>query len=84
MSLQDAIAIFGVLTTIITIVYMLGQQSQKIAQSAKDLDALFDNVRLNKERLAELEKAFIRTEQRVTFLEDRVYGDETIARVRER
>mgnify|MGYP001810697386 CR=1 FL=1 len=84
MSLQDAIAIFGVLTTIITIVYMLGQQSQKIAQSAKDLDALFDNVRLNKERLADLEKAFIRTEQRVTFLEDRVYGDETIARVRER
>lgn len=84
MSLQDAIAIFGALTTIITIVYMLGQQSQKIAQSAKDLDALFDNVRLNKERLAELEKAFIRTEQRVTFLEDRVYGDETIARVRER
>lgn len=84
MSLQDAIAIFGVLTTIITIVYMLGQQSQKIAQSAKDLDALFDNVRLNKERLSDLEKAFIRTEQRVTFLEDRVYGDETIARVRER
>ncbi|MBD2150813.1 hypothetical protein H6F44_11875 [Pseudanabaena sp. FACHB-1277] len=84
MSLQDAIAIFGVLTTIITIVYMLGQQSQKIAQSAKDLDALFDNVRLNNERLSDLEKAFIRTEQRVTFLEDRVYGDETIARVRER
>jgi hypothetical protein len=84
MSLQDAIAIFGVLTTIITIVYMLGQQSQKIAQSAKELDALFDNVRLNNERLSDLEKAFIRTEQRVTFLEDRAYGDETIARVRER
>ena len=84
MSLQDAIAIFGVLTTIITIVYMLGQQAQKIAQSAKDLDALFDNDRLNQERLSDLEKAFIRTEQRVTFLEDRVYGDETIARVRER
>lgn len=84
MSLQDAIAIFGVLTTIITIVYMLGQQAQKIAQSGKDLDALFDNVRLNKERISDLEKAFIRTEQRVTFLEDRVYGDETIARVRER
>lgn len=84
MSLQDAIAIFGVLTTIITIVYMLGQQAQKIAQSSKDLDNLFDKVRLNNERLSDLEKAFIRTEQRVTFLEDRLYGDETIARVRER
>ncbi len=84
MSLQDAIAIFGVLTTIVTIVYMLGKQAEKIAQSSKDLDNLFDKVRINNERLSDLEKAFIRTEQRVTFLEDRVYGDETIARVRER
>jgi hypothetical protein len=83
-SLQDAIAIFGVLTTIVTIVYMLGKQAEKIAQSSKDLDNLFDKVRINNERLSDLEKAFIRTEQRVTFLEDRVYGDETIARVRER
>jgi uncharacterized coiled-coil protein SlyX len=84
MSVQDAIAIIGCLFTITTIIFMLGQQSQKITQSAKDLDNLFDKVRTNNERIENLEKAFIRSEQRITYLEDRTYGEDTIARFRDR
>ncbi|MDX2254671.1 MAG: hypothetical protein NW214_04065 [Pseudanabaenaceae cyanobacterium bins.39] len=84
MNTQDIIAILALGGTIISTIFMLGQQAQKINEASKDLDHLFNKVRENSEELAKLEKAFIRTEQRVTFLEDRLYGEETIGRMRDR
>lgn len=84
MNTQDIVAIVTLFISVLTVIFILGQQSQKVNQSSKDLDHLFSKVRDQDDQIAQLEKAFIRTEQRVTFLEDRTYGEETIARVRER
>jgi len=83
MTTQDIVAIVTLLISVLTVIFILGQQSQKLNQASKDLDHLFNKVRDRDEQMSLLEKAFIRTEQRVTFLEDRIYGDETIARVRQ-
>lgn len=82
MNTQDIVAIIALVLSILGTIFMLGQQAQKISESAKDLDHLFTKIRENNDRLSELEKAFIRSEQRITFLENKVYGDDTIARVR--
>ncbi|MDX2255569.1 MAG: hypothetical protein NW214_08650 [Pseudanabaenaceae cyanobacterium bins.39] len=82
MNVGEVVAILTLLISVLTVIFMIGQQSQRLNQSSKDLDNLFSNVRANDDRLTDLEKAFIRNEQRLSYIEDRIYGEDTIARVR--
>ena len=93
MNLQDVIAIATFAIAIMGVVYAFGLRDAKLSELDRDLNALGekntdefkdveDKLKQSDKRLNELSIFYVRVDQRVAHIEERVIGEEASARLR--
>jgi RNA binding exosome subunit len=86
MSTGDILAIASLAITIATIIFMIGKNAQRLQVAENDLNNLGNKVSRNLADLdARLDRqaTFVtRLDQKVLYLEERQFGDDTAARIR--
>lgn len=93
MNLHDWIAITTLAIAIMGVVYAFGLRDAKLSELDKDLNALGEKieeefkavesgVKESNKRVNELNMFYVRVDQRVVHLEERVIGEESSARLR--
>lgn len=82
MQISDFIGIATFALSILGLVYALGQQSAKLQVAEKNINDLAGMQRDIDKRLDKQSVFAVRVDQRIVSLEERVFGDETVARMR--
>lgn len=94
MSVGDMVAIASFLLTLVGIVFYLGKIANRFERMERDINGLGSKVDAQNyecearfaqldQRLDRFSEFVVRNDQRVAHLEERVYGEDTMARVRQ-
>lgn len=83
MSINDLVAIAGFGLSILAIVFALGKQAYRVQTLEKDADNLANMLRKHDERIDRLSEFAARVDTRIAYVEERIFGDDTAARLRD-
>ncbi len=83
----DILEVIAFVGTLLGIAFSLGKQAYRLQILEKDLNMLGNEYRQdakkNDQRLDRLAEFVVRTDQRIIYLEERAFGEETAGRMRE-
>lgn len=83
MSVNDWVAIAAFAVSILGMVFALGKQSYRVQILEKDADNLAGILRRHDERLDRLSENAAQTSVRISYMEERIFGEDTAARIRD-
>ena len=83
MSINDWIAIAAFIISILGMAFALGQQAYRVQTLEKDADNLGKMLRKHDERIDKLSEFAARVDTRIAYVEERIFGEDTSARMRD-
>lgn len=82
MSTGDILAIASLGITILAIIFTIGKNAQRLEEVEEDMDNFGEKARQLDNRLDKQATFITRLDQKVLYLEERQFGDDTAARIR--